>query len=198
MKKHEYTEPLYEVEEEDDEEETITIDFENKQIYSKEEQLIISGDIGTSEHIKADHIKADHIQTFINDVNVGSGSIYWNSKPTFATIDTTPPKPTFKDELQEHLLNSITSKAVSSLLQKHNDLSNELDKIILSKRIGKLGDMVEGDVADLMFKKRIELRECLVGGSVRYEKIPQWAHEYVKDYMKNMIHGLSILAEDGE
>ncbi|MGE7726943.1 hypothetical protein [Bacillus cereus] len=168
--------PVYVVEEE--EEETITVDLENQTIYQKEEGLMLKTD-GV--------IDASLINTF--DIRNGHFG---------GALDLTPPKPTFQNELQDLLLNTVTSKAVASLLSKHSALDTELDILMENKRMGQLGSILDKEIDDMMTKRRMELRSCFIGEQVRYEKVPDWAKSYVKEYIKNMIHGLSILVEDGE
>ncbi|MEK1828888.1 hypothetical protein AAAC51_07005 [Priestia megaterium] len=105
-------------------------------------------------------------------------------------------KPSFKDELQDVLLNTITSKAIGSLLKKQNNLDIKIDKLMYDQRMGKLGSMIDNEIDSLMQKRRKELRNCYAGSIVRYEHIPEWAHQYVKDYTKDMIHSLSIFVEE--
>lgn len=168
--------PVYVVEEE--EEETITVDLDNKTIYQKEEGLMLKRD-GV--------IDASLINTF--DIRNGHFG---------ESLDLTPPKPTFQNELQDLLLNTVTSKAVASLLSKHSALDTELDILMENKRMGQLGSILDKEIDDMMTKRRMELRSCFIGEQVRYEKVPDWAKSYVREYIKNMIHGLSILVEDGE
>lgn len=160
-------EPTYEVLEDDDDE-VITLDFDDQTIYSKEE-VLITKELNTNEELK--------------DVSA-----------------TFPPKPepSFRDELQDYLLNSVTSKAVASLLQKHKDLDTELDLLLEKQRIGRLGDMIDSDIDKIMNNRRLELKDCFAGSNIKYERIPEWAKTYVKEYIKNMVHGLSILVDDSE
>ncbi|MBJ8109014.1 hypothetical protein JDS99_04955 [Bacillus cereus group sp. N6] len=170
--------PVYVVEEE--EEETITVDLENQTIYQKEEGLIVS-------------------QDGIIDPNMYKMSkTFGDFDGDMRAIEITPPKPTFQNELQDLLLNTVTSKAVASLLSKHSALDTELDILMENKRMGQLGSILDKEIDDMMTKRRMELRSCFIGEQVRYEKVPDWAKSYVREYIKNMIHGLSILVEDGE
>ncbi|MES9681718.1 hypothetical protein ABWK22_02135 [Gottfriedia acidiceleris] len=171
--------PVYVVEEEDEEEETITLDFENKTIFQKEESLIV----------KTDGVIDPSKYTLPNEC--------WMTG-TISPIDLTPPKPTFQNELQDLLLNTVTSKAVASLLGKHSNLDNEFDKLMETRRMGQLGSILGKEIDEIMYKRRMELRACFVGKQVKYEKIPEWAKSYVKEYIENMVHGLAILADDGE
>jgi hypothetical protein len=73
-----------------------------------------------------------------------------------------------------------------------------MDALLEKRRMGELGSMINKDIEDIMTKRRQELRACYVGSDVRYEKIPEWAKPYIKEYIGDMIHGLAILVEDGE
>lgn len=192
---NENQQPAYEVDEE--EEESVTIDFENKTIYQKEEGLILKGKglvvdgVTDPDKIFTTRLAPTPDTTFPTDQ---SGETI--TAPVGAIA---PPEPTFKDELQDLLLNSVTSKAIASLLSKHYDLDTDLDKTLNSnRRMGQLNNMIAGEVQRTMDKHRQELRACYVGSEVRYEKIPVWAKAYVKDYIRDMIHGLAILVDDGE
>lgn len=219
---------MYTVEEEDDEEETITLDFENKAIYQKEEGLIIG-----------ENLKEQWDQSMKDAFSITPGSVVplddgipaittgtWQSiypppAPSTTTVTTLPfitpastggirmdaskvqtatvappPEPSFQLELQDLLLNKITSKGVASLLSKLNKLGDELDQLPEKKRMGKLSDMMQHDIYELTHKRRAELKQSFSGGQVRYDRIPKWAREYVKDYIGEMIHGLAILTED--
>lgn len=105
---------------------------------------------------------------------------------------------TFKNELQDLLLNTITSKAVASLLAKHRALDTELDLLLENKRMGELRDLLDNEIDSVMEKRRRELKACYIGDKVRYESIPEWARTYVKEYMRDMIGGIALLLDDGE
>lgn len=173
----------------EDEEESITIDFKNKSIYQKEEELVV---------IEKDEVLDDQLAPEATSNSVASeGTITINSDGI--KIGTTaPPKPSFQDELQDLLLNSVTSKAIAALLSKHYSLDTDLDKTLSNRRMGQLNEMITSEVQRTMDKHRQELRACYVGDKVRYENIPDWAKAYVKEYIKDMISGLAILVDDGE
>ena len=180
MSKEEVTEnlaPVYVVEEEDDEEETITLDFNNNQAYSKEEHLVVR----TGDSLL--HAKLDP------NVEV----------PTIP-VDITPQPPVdpFKNELQDLLLNTITSKAIGSLLKKHYDLDTKIDSLFYKNKMGELGSILDNEIDSIMEERRKELRGCYAGPNVKYERIPKWAQNYVKEYTKNLVHSIAILVEDGE
>lgn len=208
---------MYSVEEEDDEEETITIDFDNKQIYSKEETIIVRertippgighlamGSVtttpGTWQSVYPPPAPAETTVTTLPyittaDPHVSSGISVSSGQIQTATI-APPPEPSFELELQNYFLDKMTSKAIASLLSKLNKLGDEMDPMPGKKRMGKLGDMIQDNLNDITFKRRAELRQCFSGGIVRYDRIPKWAREYVRDYIGNMVHGLSVLTDD--
>ncbi|PFK99856.1 hypothetical protein COJ01_17485 [Priestia megaterium] len=202
--------PNYVVEEEN-EEETFTLDFKNKTAFSKTEGVIMSenisaSNIDTSKIVDGSKIVANTITSNeFNNVYPFPGTPYPYSETPVRPlphnplpVELKPAEPTFKDELQDLLINSVTSKAIASLLSKHRALDNELDELMSKRRMGELGDILDQEMDEMMNKRRQELRACYVGGDVRYEKIPEWAKRYVKEYIGNMIHGLAILVEDGE
>lgn len=219
----------YIVEEEDDEEETITLDFDNKAIYQKEEGLIIGEDLQAKWNqsmkdafcvqpgsiVPLDgHLVATQAEgtwqsiypppaptltattTLPHITSVGTGGITIDASQIQTVPLAPPPEPSFQLELQDLLLNKITSKAVASLLSKLNSVGDELDRTSLKKRMGKLNDMMQNDIYNLTFKRRTELKQSFSGGQVRYDRIPKWAREYVRDYIGEMVHGLAILTED--
>lgn len=187
--------PVYEVIEEE-EEETFTLDFDNKVAFSKEEHLIIKGDLDGDE--------ASSYTWNNNGLTIEEPltTIAKFPEPPISTLEYKPvevkPVDPFKNDLQELLLNTIASKAIGSLMKKHNTLDTKLDNLVYNHRMGQLGDLVGNEINDLMYKRRMELRSCFVGSEVRYEKVPDWARSYVKEYTRDMIHGLSVLIEDGE
>lgn len=208
--------PNYVVEEEN-EEETFTLDFKNKKAFSKTEGLVVSGNMDTSHIMASGGIDASKITSStisnseLNNVYPFPRTPYPYSETPISTLpynplpvdlnkicEVEPAKPTFKDELQDLLINSVTSKAIASLLSKHRALDNDMDELLEKRRMGELGNMINKDIEDIMTKRRQELRACYVGADVRYEKIPEWAKPYIKEYIGDMIHGLAILVEDGE
>ncbi|MGG1071256.1 hypothetical protein ABE178_15650 [Priestia megaterium] len=202
--------PNYVVEEEN-EEETFTLDFKNKTAFSKTEGVIMSenisvSNIDTSKIVDGSKIVANTITSSeFNNVYPFPGTSYPYSETPVTPlphnplpVELKPAEPTFKDELQDLLINSVTSKAIASLLSKHRALDNDMDELLEKRRMGELGNMINKDIEDIMTKRRQELRACYVGSDVRYEKIPEWAKPYVKEYIGDMIHGLAILVEDGE
>lgn len=198
---------IYEVEEEDDEEETITIDFDNEMIYSKEEHLYVK-DTSSFEGPKFDTSKIDisKITTDAisylgdNDRRIVAGTIDAKDLSTVGIAGPEEIKPSFQNELQDLLLNSITSKAVASLLSKHRSLDTELLTVVGKKQrhMGELGDILENEIDKLMENRRMELRRSFVGSQVRYERIPEWAKNYVKEYIQNFVHTIAVLTEDWE
>ena len=165
--------PVYVVEEEDEDEEVFTLDFDNNKAYSKEEHLVVRD---------GDSIFHASLEVPTMPVN----------------IQPQPPVDPFKNELQDLLLNTITSKAISSLLKKHYDLDTKIDNLFEKNRMGELGTILDNEIDSIMENRRKELRNCYAGPNVKYERIPKWAHNYVREYTKDLVHSIAILVEDGE
>ncbi|MEX3713412.1 hypothetical protein ABFV99_13490 [Cytobacillus horneckiae] len=161
--------PLYVVEEEAEEEETITIDFDNQTAYQKEEHLFF--DKSGATNITVGTLDASKFQL-------------------------EPPKPTFKDEMNDLLINTITSKAIGSLMKKRFELDTQLDVLLSNQRMGELGPIFSNEINSLLDSRRRELNKCFFGSEVRYENIPEWAKSYIKDYTTEMVRNLSVLIDD--
>lgn len=180
----------------EEEEETITLDFDNQKIYQKEEHFITS--------ISSKPFVVDPKAGIIShDPKTGvtiSDCVY--RRPTIDTNTVIPEPvkeaPIFQTELNNLLVDTMTSKALASLLSKHRSVSDEVEELIHSKRMGELTDLLDSEIHNAMEKRRQEIRSCFIGGTVRYEKIPSWARSYVKEYIKDMVHGLVMLTDDGE
>lgn len=107
-----------------------------------------------------------------------------------------PLKPTFQQEIENTFFNKLTSKAIASLIAKQRDLDLSIEEAIASKRMGKLNDILDREVSSVLNKRRQELRNCYAGPIVKYERIPDWAKGYIKEYIENMIHDMDALLSD--
>lgn len=156
--------------EEDDEEETFRLDFDTNQAHSVSNTVVAFNPENTT-------LKSDKKVWVEKDNSVKE-------------------KDEYKNRLQDLLLNSITSKAIASLIAKNKELEDELDSLMLSKKFGALYTNASEHIEKATDNTRNELKKCLVAGQVRYEDIPNWSKEYIEEYIKNMVLGLSILIED--
>ena len=102
----------------------------------------------------------------------------------------------FKNEIQDVFFNKLTSKAIASLISKQRELDTYIEDGISSKRMGKLNDILDREMSAVLNKHRQELRNCYAGPIVKYERIPDWAKGYIKEYIENMIHDMDALLND--
>ena len=89
----------------------------------------------------------------------------------------------------------LVIKAVASLIRKLNETSEAMIKEANNKRMGSLSSMFEKEIEDSAFKKKMELRKCIVGNKVHYEDIPIWAEGYIDEYIQDAVSGLVELTE---
>lgn len=167
--------PIYVAIEEEDEEEEFTLDFDKNiayQLNSEVEVLSVTPPVEVTQ------------------------SIEQPSPIPKNDLTQTPDQPSFKEEMNNLLLNTITSKAIASLLRKRMDLDLEIGKVVNQQRMGELNTILSEEFNEILDRKRMELRKCYIGSQVKYENIPDWAKSYIKDYTQEMIHGLSILIDN--
>ncbi|WP_455675601.1 hypothetical protein [Pradoshia sp.] len=149
---------------EEEEEEVITLDFSNQSIYQKGEALVIKLD---------------------EECTVKEPD---NSKVVNITEKVAVEPPSFQSELQTLLIDSITSKALASLLTKHRGLQDEISSLVDSKYLGELSTILDSEIDATMEKRRQEIRSCFASGIIRYDRIPAWAQSYIKEYFKDVVH----------
>lgn len=150
----------------EEDEEIITLDFNKNIAISKEEHLIVKETV-------------DERTT---------------KKPV--TIHAEPLKPTFQQEIENTFFNKLTSKAIASLITKQRELDTDIEAAISSKRMGKLNDILDREISSVLNSRRQELRNCYAGPIVKYDRIPDWAKGYIKEYIENMIHDMDILLSE--
>lgn len=160
--------PSYFIEEEEDEEEIITLDFNNQSIYQKEESLMIK--LNDESTVKELHNPNNKLVAPVEKISV------------------VEEPPSFQTELQTLLVDSITSKALASLLTKHRGLQDEISSLVDSKYLGELSTILDNEIDATMEKRRQEIRSCFASGIIRYDRIPTWAQSYIKEYIKDVVH----------
>lgn len=170
--------PSYVAEEEEEEESIITLDFENQTIYEADTTLLMR---------EADN---EVITPYEEDEDEEDNESEEVPPPP-------PNVPAFKSELQDILMDSITSKAVASLLEKHRTLDKEVDLAIdEASNMGELKGLLSADIHKTMEKRRHELRAAFNGAGVNYNAIPEWAKSYVRQYVRDAVIGIAVLIED--
>lgn len=170
---------LVEEEDEDEEDEIFTLDFDNNTAYEKIGEGVAVRDEDGNISLVNDEDLADKIKSILDKEE---------SK-----------EPVFKTEMNDMFTNILVSKAVASLLKK---LRAAEDKITIDDRVfdgmGVLGGMLESTIVDAFFEKRAELRRCYISewdSRVDFNRVPEWAKGYIKEYIHNMMNGLVELTE---
>lgn len=160
-------------EEDEEEEETITLDLDSGKAYEKVgEGVAVRNEEGKIEIVEDEEL-ADKIKKVLEKEE--------------------QPRLQKKYDLLLHDL--LVSKALASLMKKLNDTETDLLDTATAKRMGMLSDVLEKEISDTMYKKRIELRKAMAGGKVSYDMIPAWAETYIEEYMRDAIGGLVELTE---
>lgn len=163
--------------EDEEEEETITLDFteEGVKAYQKVgEGLAVRNENGEIQFFE-DETLIEKMKRLINQEE-----------------KEVPRLQTKYDNLFTELL---VIKAVASLIRKLNETSEAMVKEANNKRMGSLSGMFEKEIEDSAFKKKMELRKCIVGNKVHYEDIPVWAEGYIDEYIQDAVSGLVELTE---
>ena len=111
------------------------------------------------------------------------------------------PRRTYKDDLSDLLMETLTSKAISSLIKQHHDLEKEIYDDIATKYkgMGKAIRIHTDTMTQSIDKKRDELRRSYgFSGRISYDHIPDWSKPYVEDYIKGFITEVCSLIGDVE
>jgi hypothetical protein len=111
------------------------------------------------------------------------------------------PTPTYRDTLATLFVDTLTSKAIASLIEKHRDLEKDVyDNITSNKKHQSMGKVIhahEQVILDSIDAKTRELRKSYgFSGRVSHEHIPEWAKAYIEDYIKNFVHEIASLMGD--
>ena len=111
------------------------------------------------------------------------------------------PERTFKDDLSDLFIDTLTSKAIGSLIQKQRRLELETHEAMVrytDGKMGALGPMLENETFKPMEKYLKELKGAYgYSGNVHYDRIPDWAKGYIKDYITNFVRTTAdFLLED--
>lgn len=167
----------FEIEESD--EEVITLDFDNNLAY---EQEIIIG-----ENVVTDWKE-------LGKQNIHEGEM----APVQAPV--APPVRTYKEDVADLFVNTLTSKAIASLITQHRDLEKTLSDEVSKKHAKKMGatfNTHENVICKSIDGKVSELRRAYgFTGRVDYNLIPDWSKGYIEDYIKNFISELCTFTED--
>ena len=162
-------------EEDEDEEETITLDFTEEGIRAYEkmgEGVAVRDESGTISLVDDTEL-AEKIKKVLEKDE----------------------EPRLKKKYDVMLHDLIVSKAIASLIKKVRETEDEMIKVANAKRMGAVSGLLEREITDSLYDKRIELRAAIAGNGVNYDKIPVWAESYISEYMQDAIGGLVELTE---
>ena len=162
-------------EEDEDEEETITLDFTEEGIRAYEkmgEGVAVRDESGTISLVDDTEL-AEKIKKALEKDE----------------------EPRLKKKYDVMLHDLIVSKAIASLIKKVRETEDDMIKVANAKRMGAVSGILEKEITDSLYDKRIELRAAIAGNGVNYDKIPVWAESYISEYMQDAIGGLVELTE---
>jgi hypothetical protein len=162
-------------EEDEDEEETITLDFTEEGVKAYEkvgEGVAVRGEDGNISLVQDEEL-ADKIKQILEKEE----------------------EPKLKVKYENMFSELLVSKAIASLIRKLNDMEDALTEQLTKKRMGLISGMLEKEIEDSIYSKKMSLRTAIAGGKVHYDKIPQWAEGYVDEYVQDAVSGLVELTE---
>lgn len=180
---------------EESEEETITLDFNNMTAYTQpEEKIVVPEALSTVS-------KETFMKEWKHMMEEGPKVVpepvplphVVTNEPKVEFI---PPVRTYKDDIQDLVVNKLASQAIASLLEQQGQLDIEIDNALDGKKIGTLQGILSDELGEVIDKRKRELKQCFgIGGRIDFDKIPTWARSYVEDYITNTIVSMCILGE---
>lgn len=181
---------------EESEEETITLDFNSMTAYTQpEEKVVIPEALST--------VSKD---AFVKEWN----ELMKNQPPKVVPlpelepqvitnepkVEFIPPVRTYKDDIQDLIVNKLASQAIASLIEQQAKLDIEIDNAIDGKKLGTLQGILSDELGEVIDKRKRELKQCFgIGGRIDFDKIPKWARSYVEDYITNILASVCILGD---
>jgi len=180
---------------EESEEETITLDFKNMTAYTQPEEKVVVPEALSTVSKEAFMKEWKHMMeegpTIVPEP-VPLPHVVTNEPK----VEFIPPARTYKDDIQDLVLNKLASQAVSSLIEQQAQLDIEIDNLVDGKKMGTLQGILSDELGSVIDKRRKELKQCFgIGGRIDFDKIPMWARSYVEDYITNTIVSMCILGD---
>lgn len=165
-------------EQEDEEEETFTLDFDKGIATQKIGEGVAvrdtDGNVSLIEGPVADKIKEVVAPTTPVEVS---------------------PFEKEKNRFQDMITERMVSKALGSLMERLSKAQRDADKAITSSGLGWMSERTTREVWETIEKQRREIRQAWNGGVVAYDKIPTWAMPWVEDYIKNGLNTILDFVE---
>lgn len=162
--------------EEDEEEETFTLDLENNVVTQKVGEGVLTKDEnGNVVEVKDPKI-IEMVEEKVKEV-------------------AQPAKPDLEVKYGDMVTDRFVSKAIGSMIKRMVQAQEDIEKSIRGVGLSYVGDMVEDEAFEVVQKRKLELRSAIAGGRVHYDKIPDWAKSYIDDHVQNALNTLIDLAE---
>lgn len=161
--------------EEQEEEETVTLDFTEEGVtaYEKVGEGVAMRDSAGNITLIEDEEVAEQIKRVIAE----------------------PTKPTEQQRYQDMITDRLVSKALGALLERLHNVQKESEKIAHSAGLGYLSERTADGLYQTVQKQKLEIRQSWSGGVINYDKIPTWAKPWVDDYITNGLNTLLDFVE---
>lgn len=177
---------------EEDEEETITLDLENNKAYEKVAEGIITSD-GKVHEVDTGLYKAF---TEAQDKEAVEEATNIILEQIADVDDRVIDLEEGKAAKYRNLVSDIfVRKGLASLLRKTRDSIAEYQDLVESQKLPGHMRPAMAEALKAVEKNQIELRKSINGDIVHYDLIPHWAEEYLKNYLEDAIGALTSLAE---
>ena len=161
---------------EEEEEEIVTLDFENNTVTEK----IGEGVAVRNQDGSIDLVKDPEVERRVKEL------IEKNAEPL---------KPTLQQKYQDMITDRVISKAIGSLIEKFNKAEKEAEENVSNIVGGEIGYALSEKVSLQIYNQKAELRAAIAGGKVYYDKIPDWAKNYIDEYVYDAIGTLIDFVE---
>lgn len=167
------------VEEQDEEEETVTLDFTEEGVTAYEkvgEGVLMRDDKG--------NVTPVYDEEMIEQIKR-------------VAVEPTEPTPFDKEKnrFQDMITERLVSKAIAALLERLSAAQLGAEKAVKESGLQYLSDRTGDAVWTTIDKQKKELKQAWNNGVLRYDNIPSWAMPWVEDYIKNGLNSLLDFVE---
>lgn len=156
---------------EDEEEEVVTLDFED-------------GKMTATEKVSEGVIARDP-----------EGNISEIHDPAIVEMVKKAYAPTLKDRYQDMITDRFVSKAISNLISKFNAAERAAFRATTSTLPYGIGDKLGNEFTDMIIKQKRELTLAIANGKVHYDRIPEWAKAHIDEYVMTALGTLIDFVE---
>lgn len=105
-------------------------------------------------------------------------------------------KPKLQVQFSDLISERFVAKAIASLIEKLNKAAQAAEDAVEEsmKFFGGAEGFAE-EAGKPIYKRKEELKRAFYLGRIDYDKIPQWAENYIQEYIENAINTLLDLSE---